>query len=126
MTPYIVSFYSQEGEWLSDKFFYSQFKLKKYLMAIDASYDAHKLSALGDDSLIVSKLDFDGYVEIQELALPPKTETVVIDGIEYISIEEAGRRLGMPEHKVRNKIKTECLNTIRAGVMSRVFVENVF
>ena len=126
MTPYIVSFYSQNREFLFDKFFYSQAKLKKYLKGINASYDAHKLSVLGDDSLVVSKLDFDGYIEIQELALPPKTETVVIDGIEYISVEEAVRRLGVPEYKVRSKIKTDSLNTIRAGAMSRVFVENVF
>lgn len=123
MVPYIAHKFTETGEYLFSKTFKSQTELKKYLESFDASYDAHKLSALREDSLIVGKLNCDGYIEIEELATPTRTDSVFIDGVEYISIDEAVKRYNMPAYKVRKVIKSKGLKTITAGAMSRIFVE---
>lgn len=123
MIPYIAHKYTGTGNYLFSKVFKSQTELKKYLDTLEASYDVHKLSALGNDSLIVDKLNCDGCIEIEELATPARTDSVYIDGLEYISIDEAVRRYDMPAYRVRSYIKTKKMKTITAGAMSRIFVE---
>ena len=124
MKPYIAHHFLSKERYLSSKVFRSQGELKDYLRTVDASYDAHKLSDLGEDSIIVNKLNLDGFIEIEELATPSRTDSVVIDGIEYISIDEASKRYNMSACNVRKTIKTKGLKTFTAGAMSRIFVES--
>ena len=124
MKSYIAHTFSKSGEYISCHVFRSQVELKDYLSTLDASYDVHKLSVLGEDSIIVEKLNIDGYIEIEELATPPRTDTVIIDGVEYISIDEAARRYDMSVSNVRKTIKSKGMKTFTAGTLSRIFVES--
>lgn len=128
MKEYKVTEYPKNGECVvSEKVFDSQKRLREYLSEHGASYDAHKLSCLDNDLLVVRKIELDGnYIEIEELALPPKIDSVYIDGVDYISLDGAVRKYGMTLSQVKYTVKTKALKKFSAGVMARVFVEDNF
>ena len=128
MKNYLVTEYSPDGLLvISEKTFDSQKKLREYLSAQGASYDAHKLSTLGDDSIVIYKIDLDGdYIEIEELALPGKTDCVYIDGIEYISLNNAMVKHDMTLSQVKYAVESRGLKKFSAGMMNRIFVEDKF
>lgn len=128
MKNYKVTEYSENGEIVvSEKNFDSQKKLREYLSEHGASYDAHKLSKLGNDSIIVSKIELGGnYIEIEELALPARTDSVYIDGVEYISLDCAMKKHDMTLSQVKYAVTSKGLKKFSAGAMSRVFVEDCF
>ncbi len=128
MKRYVVNEYPETGKYLvSVKGFDSQKKLRDYLSEHGASYDAHKLSELGDDMLVIKKINLGGnYIEIEESVIPPKTDSVYIDGIEYISLDGAMEKYDMSLSQVKYAQKTRMLKSFSAGFMGRVFVEDVF
>lgn len=127
MKSYIVHEYSAGEDYLSSRNFRTQQELKDYLSAHNASYDAHKLSNLGYDLLKIEKIDLDGgFVEIEELAMPRRTDSIVIDGVDYISLDGAVRKYDMTLSQVKYASKTKGLKSFSAGSMGRVFVEDCF
>lgn len=127
MKSYIVHEYSATGDYLSHRDFKTQQALKEFLLAHGASYDVHRLSELGEDSLIISKINLGGhYVEIEEMAMPRRTDNVVIDGVDYISIDGAMRKYEMSLSQVKYARKSKGLKAFSAGTMGRVFVEDNF
>lgn len=128
MKKYKVTEYSETGLLVvSEMVFDSQKELKNYLSEHGASYDAHKLSTLGNDSIVIYKIDLDGdYIEIEELALPGKTDCVYIDGIEYISLNNAMVKHDMTLSQVKYAVESRGLKKFSAGMMNRIFVEDKF
>ncbi len=127
MKSYLLHEYSAGGDYVSSRDFRSQQELRDYLSSHGASYDAHKLSDLGDDSIVISKINLGGdYVEVEELALPGRTDSVVIDGIEYISLDGAVRKYDMSLSQVKYARKSRGLKAFAAGSMNRIFVEDNF
>ena len=127
MKGYLVHFYSVAGEYVSYKVFNSQTELKNFLKTRNASYDVHKLSELGEDMLTINKIDCDGgYIEIEELALPNRTDSVTIDGISYISLDGAMKKYDMSLSQIKYAKKSKGLRSFTAGSMGRTFVEDKF
>ena len=127
MKNYLLHVFTDAGKYVSSMDFRSQYELKSFLESHEASYDAHRLATLGDDSLIISKIKLDGnIVEIEEMAMPTRTDTVVIDGVNYISLDGAARKYDMTLSQVKYARKSGGLKTFSAGCMNRVFVEDRF
>ena len=127
MKGYLVHFYSKADEYTSCRSFNSQSELKAYLEKLNASYDVHFLSSLGEDLLKIEKINLDGgYIEIEELALPRRTDSLTIDGIDYISIDGAVKKYDMSLSQIKYAKKSKSLKFFSAGSMGRVFIEDKF
>lgn len=128
MIEYLAHFFTEDGKYIRSKNFLSQTILKSYLKEHGASYDVHKLSNLGDDLLTINKIDINGagYIEIEELATPKKTDSITVDGVSYITQDGAMRKYGLTLRQVKYTVKTKGLNKFSAGAMNRLFVEDKF